>query len=549
MKRRLPIWAIVAIPVALVIIIGVVLYFSGVFTPKTVVPNVVNMNFEKASQSVKGKNIKLFINGKIVDDSVAENTILTQSPEAGQSIRGEVIIAVEVSEKSYEVDIPDVTLFDKSLAKEKIESSGAKVDFKEEYSDTAPSGTVIGQSKKGKGSSADTVVLTVSKGPEDKNKEKAKPSSPAPEITGKTKEQAKKLLESAGYQFKITGEVYDDSVAAGLIISSKEKNNVVEATVSKGRKSDEKVVVPNVKYETQAEAKKQLEQRGLTVQIVLQANKDVPKGAVISQSVKSGTKVPVGTKVIITVSSGNTPPATTTAAKTTKKVTTTAKPFTLPQTTKKPSTTKPAPTSPDYDGEKKYYANFRLTTDCAEVSAGDEITVSLSLRTNYGIFAMEAPIIYDGDVFEIVNASAEDVSSYLSFEGKLAGTYATNGTWKSPQQMYTKRNSNPSYWSRSDIMSRWKIADASWAGNPSVCKTPVTLATEEDIVSFKLRVKAGVTNTEGRIFISNDFRKTVDFAGGILYCGRCADPEFSTNFVSVGQTFNLTNADVSVRIK
>ena len=559
---KLPRAVKIILPVSIVIIVIAVLFFCGVFNSKVEVPNIVDMSLEEASEKLVESGLTIFVKDTEVRNDVDENTVLSQNPSAGDKLEENGIISVVISEKSYKIEVPDVTDHSKDLAIEKIEESGAKVTVKEEFNGEVPKGSVISQSVSGSAMSGDTVTITVSKGSQDSDTTEKDIVNEAPDVVKMNKSEAKKTIEQKGLKMVIAAEEYNDKVDEGIIISQKfnKDNQTVEVVVSKGSQKNAEIVVPNVTFRTQSDAKGLLEARGFKVK-VLEANSNiVSKGAVISQSLKAGTKAKAGTVVTITVSTGKEAEKTTVKDKTT---TTTAKPSvsttTKPTITKpsassattKPTTTKPTtdkPTTPiDVSAEKKYVADFKITTDKTTAKAGDEIKVSVALKTNYRIFTVMLPVIYDSDVFEMMNTSSSDVSSYLTFEGQLSKTYKTNGNWKSVSSMYS-RNNNPSYWTKSDVMKKWKIAYASWAVDVSESRTPVQLTNEETIVTFTLKVKSGVTSTEGKIFISPDFQKTTDCVKGILAVGRCKNDTVDMNFVDRDQTIKVDRANVKVKI-
>ena len=556
---KLPKAVKIILPLFIVIVVLAVLFFCGVFNPKVVAPDIVNMNLEEASEKLMENGLTIFVKDTEVRDDVDENTVLSQSPSAGEKLEENGIVSVVVSEKPYSIDVPDVTDHTKDLGIEKLESSGAKVTVKEEYSDKVPAGSVISQSATGSAMSGDTVTITVSKGPSDSNTNVKDVVNKAPDVVKMSKSQAKKTIEENGLKMVIVAEEFSDNVDEGKIISQKfnKDNQTVEVVLSKGSQKDAEVVVPNVKFRTQSDAKKMLEDRGLKVETKEAKSNVVSKGAVISQSLKAGAKVKPGTVITITVSAGKETQITAenkTTTTTKAPVVSTTKPTTIKPTsssTTKPTTTKPTTQTPttsiDVSAEKKYVADFKITTDKTTAKAGDEIKVSVALKTNYNIFTVMLPVIYDSEVFEMMNTSSSDVSSYLTFEGRLAKTYKTNGNWKSVSSMYS-RNNNPSYWTQSDVMKKWKIAYASWAVDVSESRTPVKLTNEETIVTFTLRVKSGVTSTEGKIFISPDFQKTTDCVKGILAVGRCKNDTVDMNFVDRDQTIKVDRANVKVKI-
>ena len=158
------------------------------------------------------------------------------------------------------------------------------------------------------------------------------------------------------------------------------------------------------------------------------------------------------------------------------------------------------------------------------------------------------PVIYDGDVFEMQGTSGS-LASFLTFKGSLKSAgYSTNGNWKSPAQIYRK-TSNPNYWEKDSTMDRWKVSFATWVALSSKSTQITTLNKEEVIVSFDLKVKNGASGSNGKILLNDDFLKTYENPAGILAVGRSLTNEVSAEFVSYGQTINLDNASVSVKIK
>lgn len=196
--------------------------------------------------------------------------------------------------------------------------------------------------------------------------------------------------------------------------------------------------------------------------------------------------------------------------------------------------------------ESSYTATFSIKTDKSSVKAGENVKVSLNLKTNYYIYAMEVPVIYDGDAFAVQNTSSTSLKSFLTFQGQLASAYQTNGNWKSPATFYTNGNSNSEYWSQKSVMDKYKIAFASWAANTALNNgKAIKLSTEETIVSFVLKAKKDISDVDGLIFISGDFQKTSSYAGGRFFCGRSKTEKIKTTsdgYVPVGQTLKFTGS-------
>ena len=189
-----------------------------------------------------------------------------------------------------------------------------KINVIEEYSDTYAKGLVMQQDpesdtelEEGK-----TIKLVVSKG------QKIEDKVSVPDVRSKTKSGAQSELKAAGLKVSIK-EAYSDDVAKGEVISQTpshgskvSKNTTVVITVSKGKKEDQTVSVPNLRYYTESEASQELQRVGLSLGSVLTEYSDsVEKGLVIRQRISSGSKVKKGTAVGIYVSLGPRQTATT----------------------------------------------------------------------------------------------------------------------------------------------------------------------------------------------------------------------------------------------
>lgn len=550
--------------IAAVVAIGavVVLMATGVIGSDTVkVPDVTNITMDEAEKLLEEAGLSICVNERIIDDSVPENTVLKQSPAAGEKAKEGAIVNVDVSEKSAEVSVPDVKYYDKALAVEKLQSVGFKVEITQEDSHEFADGAVISQSLSGKGKTGSTVTLTVCRN----DIEKGEKLISVPSITDKTPASADEALKGSFY-LKIVEEKFSSSVKKGKLSSQMPEADAeclqyttVEAEISLGKASDTQLTMPDVVRSSRASAIKILEGLGLRVSVKEKYSEVVSAGIVMSQSVEKGESISADTVVTIVVSGGKQPEITTikpgdlptqlaTSSKTEKTTKNDSQNVTQKPTQNPTSaaTTKPV----DDSAEKKYVADFAIKTDKSEAKAGDVITVSVKLKTNYDIVAISLPVIYDANVFELVGTSESNLASYLNFTGTLKENgYTTNGNWKSPDAMYTK-NSDNDYWTSSLTKARYKIAFATWVAAPSQGTVVTKLDKEETIVTFKLKVKDDAKETSGSIFLSQDFIKTASTPQGILAVGRTTSDKITTDsIISSGQTIDLRDATALVVIK
>ncbi len=562
MKKSFKKWLAPVIVAAVAIVAVVVLFATGILGGSTVkVPDVLNMNAEEAQKILEEAGLSICISERVIDDSVDENTVLKQSPESGEKIEEGGIVNITVSEKSVEVFIPNVENFGKELAIDALQNAGFNVEIIEEESDEFADGTVISQSHSGKGQTGTTITITVSKNDNMSSEKIVK----VPSVVGKTPEEARKIFDGRLY-LKIIEEKFSSTVKKGAIISQSpeadketKEYSIIEVVVSRGKASETEIIMPDVVFSSRAEAKSTLEKLGLSVTVKEMYNDKVSAGIVISQSIPKGKKITADTAVTIVVSAGKQPEITTirpgdlpTQVTTSSKHETTTKKDDSQDVTQKPTNkpTVPATKPTEPSGESKYVADFAITTDKSQAKAGDIITVSVKLKTNYNIVAISLPVIYDANAFELVGTSENNLSSYLNFTGTLKDNgYTTNGNWKSPDSMYTK-NSNKDHWTSSLTKARYKIAFATWVAAPSQGTVITKLDKEETIVTFKLKVKENASDTSGRIFLSQDFIKTAKDPQGILSVGRTTSDKITTDsIVSTGQTIDLRDATVLVTIK
>lgn len=133
-----------------------------------------------------------------------------------------------------------------------------------------------------------------------------------PDVIGMSVEQARSTLEAQGLGLEMTGEVFSETVAAGVIAQTEPSpgdgvriDGTVTATLSKG---PERYDVPDVRGQDQAAATAAIQAANLTVGTVREAYDDkAPPGTVASVSPKVGTVVAPGTAVEVIISKGPEP--------------------------------------------------------------------------------------------------------------------------------------------------------------------------------------------------------------------------------------------------
>lgn len=210
---------------------------------------------------------------------------------------------------------------DEAVEELKKSNLGYKIESREP-NNTYPKGQVIRQSKE-KDAVVDknsTINLVVSDGPAEVT---------VPNVADMTKDEAKELLEGDEYglvvsfEYEINEEVEAEKVIKTTPAANEKINfgDTITVIVSQGADTSD-VEVPNLKDKTQEQAKQDLTELGLSLNVLEERHSDtVAAGRIINQDIASGKSVPRGTSIGVTVSLGKKETETTTPASTLKTVT------------------------------------------------------------------------------------------------------------------------------------------------------------------------------------------------------------------------------------
>lgn len=238
---------------------------------------------------------------------VVRSSGLFRSGDKASTERITTTESVEEDTESDKYQVPNVVGMSLSQAKEAI-GDNLKIETKSQASSNYRSGLVISQSLESDSEvdKGDTITLIFSSGEE---------KTTVPNVKGQSQSSATRTLKNAGFKVSVKTS-YSSSVDEGDVISQSPSSgsklaegSTVTITVSSG---SERVTVPSLSHYTEAEARQQLRNMGLTLGSVNRKYDDsVEKNYVISQSISSGTKVAKGTAVGITVSLGSRPSTTT----------------------------------------------------------------------------------------------------------------------------------------------------------------------------------------------------------------------------------------------
>ena len=203
--------------------------------------------------------------------------------------------------KVGDVQVPELVGLTMEQAEEKVKELNLKVEIKEErYDLEAPEGQIVEQDpsyqENFKIKEKTTIMVVISKGQE---------IITVPDVEGKERDEASKILKEAGLIVEVEEE-YSDTVEAGHVTKQDIKANeeiaagtTIKIYVSKGI---EQVEVPDLSGKTEAQAKSALSDAKLKWKSTDKtSDSSKPNGVVINQSISSGSMVDKDTEITITV--------------------------------------------------------------------------------------------------------------------------------------------------------------------------------------------------------------------------------------------------------
>lgn len=215
--------------------IGAFLSYGDFWSSKTVtVPNVVGMSQAQAEETLKAENLRVEI-AETFDDKVEAGKVVSQTPEAGKTVKENRLITIYISKGGEEVTMPNIVGMSQNEAQAQLSKLDLKIgQVSEEYSDK-PQGTILRQSiaandKTTKGTS---VNITISKG-----QEASKAKVTVPDVVGLSVDAAKSRLSAQGFSVSASassGQVTAQSIPGGSQATS---GSTIELTVADNSSSN-----------------------------------------------------------------------------------------------------------------------------------------------------------------------------------------------------------------------------------------------------------------------------------------------------------------------
>jgi eukaryotic-like serine/threonine-protein kinase len=156
-----------------------------------------------ADAALKAAHLKVAYGEQQYDDHAKRGAVLTatlpdsSAADEGKSIPRDTVVTLVVSNGPAPVSVPSVVGSTVDDAKSALSGAGLKIAQTQAYSDTVPQGKVISQDPPADAQQhrGDTVTIQVSQGPE---------LIALPDTYGKNVDTATQLLQSAGFQVKVT---------------------------------------------------------------------------------------------------------------------------------------------------------------------------------------------------------------------------------------------------------------------------------------------------------------------------------------------------------
>ncbi|MFC4030324.1 Stk1 family PASTA domain-containing Ser/Thr kinase [Streptomyces polygonati] len=137
-------------------------------------------------------------------DAVPQGQVISTDPAGGGDRAPGTPVAITVS-RGAAIEVPDVIGDSVSDAQQELEQAGVKVALAQDevFSDEADAGSVARVSPSGEVGAGDTVTITVSKGQQ---------TFEVPEVTGKSQDDAERILKAAGFDTRVINLFFGDTV-------------------------------------------------------------------------------------------------------------------------------------------------------------------------------------------------------------------------------------------------------------------------------------------------------------------------------------------------
>ena len=131
-----------------------------------------------------------------------------------------------------------------------------------------------------------------------------------------------------------------------------------------------------------------------------------------------------------------------------------------------------------------------VKTDKDEYAPGDDVTVTVSLKTNYNMTAFRFPVLFNSDVFEIPNLIGLTALNTAKAKGTILANSLNDGST-------TVEGYDSSEFSC--ILVQWT------AGVSNSTLGCLNLPNGEDVFSFKIKAKSSAAGKSGTILVPKEY--------------------------------------------
>ena len=226
----------------LVLILG---FFTGIFlsfgkfwsTVEVTVPDVTGKQMTLARQILEDQHLRVTV-AETFDADVPVGVVVSQSPEAGMTVKEERAITIYVSTGGEALEMPNLRGLKQTDAIDRLQKMGLRLGSSYETFSDEEVGTVISQDPRSGAriSKGQTVDITVSKG------QKVKKTN-VPNVKGVPIDRARSMIEESNLKVGTVAQE-ENSQAAGTVTAQSpaagtevDEGTAVRLTVSEGSKS------------------------------------------------------------------------------------------------------------------------------------------------------------------------------------------------------------------------------------------------------------------------------------------------------------------------
>jgi len=278
----------------------------------TIVPSVVNQDYERAIEMLTENGLQPSLIGTEFSTNIPKDYVLLQDLTAGSIVNINTMVLLTISGGPQLVRVPPLAGQEATDVMLALEALGFVVRQEARFSQALKAGLVIGTSEEPGAEIplGSTIFLYVSQGP---SIVLGSFVIEVPDLIGLSWEEVIIKAEDTGFLIELIGREYSDTVAENHVISQsleprKEQmngpDNPIGLVMSLGPRVSR---VPDVRLKTEQDAIAMFKAEGLRYTISYENSSIVAKELVISQDPESGTVLPYGGSVSIVVSVGEPP--------------------------------------------------------------------------------------------------------------------------------------------------------------------------------------------------------------------------------------------------